>query len=360
MERTTVSRDALIEEINRRKRVEEELTREIAERKRVEETLRASEDRMRAILDNTVDGIITIDSQGIIIAFNRAAERIFGYSSVEAVGQNVKILMPEPYQREHDRYIETYLHTGQAKIIGIGREAAGLHKDGTILPLELAVSELVSGEQRMFTGIIRDITERKWADAELKQRTEALARSNAELEQFAYVASHDLQEPLRMVASYVQLLARRYQGQLDADADEFIAFAVDGANRMKRLIQDLLTYSRVGTRGKVFKPANCQEVLEQALANLKVAIEESRAMVTYDPLPSVLGDDGQLIQLFQNLIGNAIKFRGQEPPHIHVTAKAEVEGGEWLFSVSDNGIGIAPEFAERIFVIFQRLHGVGE
>ena len=187
---------------------------------------------------------------------------------------------------------------------------------------------------------------------------EELKRSNSELEQFAYVASHDLQEPLRMVSSYMALMKRRYEGTLDSDADDFIGFAVDGANRMQTLINDLLTYSRVGTRGKPLTPIDCTSVLEQVLMNLEVAIDESGAVVTHDPLPTVMADDSQLAQVFQNLIGNAIKFRGEEPPHIHIAA--EQKSDEWVFSVADNGIGIDPESFDRIFEIFQRLHGRDE
>lgn len=183
----------------------------------------------------------------------------------------------------------------------------------------------------------------------------ALLRSNAELEQLAYVASHDMQEPLRMVASYLQLVAQRYKGQLDADADEFIGFAVDGAKRMQALINDLLAYSRVGTRARPFEPTDCNKVMQTALANLGVAIVESGAQITHDDLPTVMGDSSQLVQLFQNLIGNAIKFRGTEPMRVRVGAEAD--DGHWQFSVRDNGIGIAPEYHQRIFVMFQRLHG---
>jgi signal transduction histidine kinase len=189
-----------------------------------------------------------------------------------------------------------------------------------------------------------------------RRAEEELARSNKELGQFAYVASHDLQEPLRMVTSYVQLLARRYRGKLDGDADEFIAFAVNGATRMQQLINDLLTYSRVGTRGKEFEPTDCEIILQQSLKNLQIAVEEKQAIVSHDPLPTLMADHVQLGQLFQNLIGNALKFQGAEPPHVHVSANRN--GNGWVFSVRDNGIGIALEYAERIFVIFQRLHSL--
>jgi PAS domain S-box-containing protein len=201
----------------------------------------------------------------------------------------------------------------------------------------------------------RELAARERTERELAALVDELRRSNADLEQFAYVASHDLQEPLRMVSSFTQLLARRYEGKLGPDADEFIGFAVDGANRMQKLINDLLQYSRVGTRGKAFAPTDTTQVFEAVRANLRRAIEESGAEVTSGELPVVMGDDVQLTQLFQNLIGNAIKFRGEAPPEVRV--EAELQDDLWRFSVSDNGIGIEPEFRERIFVIFQRLHG---
>ena len=204
------------------------------------------------------------------------------------------------------------------------------------------------------------LTQAQLLEQEIRQRQE-LARSNAELQQFAYIASHDLQEPLRMVTSYLQLIERRYKGKLDPDADDFIGFAVDGAIRMKTLITDLLAYSRVGTHGKSFEQTDSTLALLAAIANLKVAIEESNAVITYDPLPVVMGDPGQLIQLFQNLIGNAIKFRGEAPPIVHISAQAiDQPQLEWRFSIQDNGIGIEPQYAERIFVIFQRLHNRSE
>ena len=234
----------------------------------------------------------------------------------------------------------------------IKQAAEVLRQDKEILEKKVAerTEELCDANVRLSV----ELDERRRAELKLSQYAADLARSNAELEQFAYVASHDLQEPLRMVASFSQLLAKRYQGKLDKDADEFIAFAVDGATRMQQLINDLLAYSRVGTRGKPPAPMDLNEVLAHAEANLNEAIRESGAVVTHGPLPTVDGDQVQMIQLFQNLLANAIKFRSQEPPRIQVSAQAQE--GDWLLAVQDNGIGIAPEHQERIFAIFQRLH----
>ena len=209
------------------------------------------------------------------------------------------------------------------------------------------------------TAAIRDISVRKKSEEHLVKTVGELKRSNDELQQFAYVSSHDLQEPLRMVASYTQLLAKRYKGRLDSDADEFIAFAVDGCNRMQGLIQDLLAYSRAGTNGKVFCEVSAEDALQQALTNLRITIEQSGAVVSHDSLPAIKTDETQLTQVFQNLIGNAIKYRSTEAPRVHVSAANNVSN-EWIFSVRDNGLGIAPQYFERIFVLFQRLHGRNE
>ena len=199
-----------------------------------------------------------------------------------------------------------------------------------------------------------DVTELRRQEDLLKRQAADLARSNAELEQFAYVASHDLQEPLRMVASFTQLLAKRYAGKLDAKADEYIQYTVGGARRMQQLITDLLALSRVGTGGGEFRDVPLEDVMSDVLLNLGPAIQESGAEVAADSLPTVFADRGQMTQLFQNLIGNAIKFRGAELPRVEISAVET--GDEWTISVRDIGIGIAPEHSERVFQIFQRLH----
>lgn len=346
------------------------LQAEVEERARNVAELRERESRFRAVFETATDAILTIDERGNIESANAAALQMFGYSSDQIIGHNVKKLMPEPFRSEHDQYLANYRSTGRRRIIGIGREVSGRRYDDSVFPIELAIGEANLGDRRIFTGIIRDVTKRKSDEEALRtahdelerrveERTEELERSNRDLEQFAYVASHDLQEPLRMVASYMQLLERRYKDRLDADAAEFIQFAVDGTVRMKLLIGDLLAYSRVGSKGKAPEPTDCETVFEHAVANLAAAIAESNARVTHDPLPTVMADESQLVQLLQNLIGNAVKYRATDrTPEIHVSAQRRND--EWLFAVRDNGIGIESQYADRIFVIFQRLHARNE
>ena len=316
------------------------------------EALRESEQRHRKLFEEARDGIFVAEAEtGVIIDCNRAAAELVGREKSELIGQHQTMLHP-PHQ-VNEEFSETFQkHLGDSE--GYVLETQVITSTGEIKEVAIKANLIHIGDRKLIQGIFRDTTERKRAEEALRERTEALERSNKELEQFAYVASHDLQEPLRMVASYTQLLAKRYKGKLDSDADEFIAYAVDGATRMQALINDLLTYSRVGTKGKDFKPIDCKTVLERTLDNLKQALEESGAEVTYEPLPTVVADDMQLGQLFQNLIGNAIRFRSKEPPHVHVSAEQNED--KWIFSVRDNGIGIDPEFHERIFIIFQRLH----
>jgi len=208
---------------------------------------------------------------------------------------------------------------------------------------------------QMILLAIEDITERRQREEELKKLSEELARSNTDLRDFAYVASHDLKKPLQSIEGFAKLLARRYKGKLDAKADEFIEYIGSGVKRMQMFIKDLLEYSQVGAKEKKFKPTDCSGVVQKAVGNLQAAIEESNAVVTYDELPTVMVDTPQMISLLQNLIDNAIKFRGEEAPRIHISA--ERKGDEWVFSIRDNGIGIDPKDSERIFGMFQRLHG---
>ncbi len=330
---------------------------DLTERKQAEEALRESEIRFRSVAQSAIDAIISADSDDNIISWNKGAQAIFGHTEEEAKGKSLHIIIPERCRDAHKKGLERVNSTGETRIIGKTVELVGMRKDGSEFPLELSLSTWKIDKRRLYSGIIRDVTERKKAEEKLKQTLVELERSNKDLEQFAYAASHDLQEPLRTVANFSQLLEKRYKGELDAKADQFIGFIVDGATRMQQMIDDLLAYSRVSTRAKPFQPTNCETVLDQALVNLKMAIEESDAQVTRGPLPTVMADASQMVQLFQNLLSNAIKFR-KEKPRVHINASQR--GNEWFFSVQDNGIGITPEFMEHIFKMFQREHTSAE
>jgi len=315
----------------------------------------ASEARYRGLLEAAPDAMVVVDQTGAIVLLNVQAENQFGYHRDELLGQQVTNIIPKGFA---ERLIADDLRSAEdalAQQIGTGIELTAVRKDGTEFPIEIMLSPLDSPEGILVTAAIRDISVRKDAEEALLQTVEELNRSNEELGQFAYIASHDLQEPLRMVASYTQLLSRRYKGRLDADADEFIAYAVDGASRMQRLIEDLLSFSRVGTTGEPLRSTSSEVALQQALSNLHVVVADSGALVTHDPLPTVLADETQLVQLFQNLVGNAIKYQAQGVPQVHVSA-AENADETWTFSVKDNGLGIDPEYFERIFGMFERLH----
>jgi len=308
---------------------------------------------LEAVLNSLGEGVLVVDVSGAVVLRNPALERLLGpvpqgLSSAERAARYGFTLADRvtPYPLE-DLPLSRAIRGESCENLEIHarHSATGRH---TVFSVTGA--PLRDGDGRVTGGvvIIRDITAQKDAEAELQ-------RSNAELEQFAYVASHDLQEPLRMVASYTQLLAKRYKGRLDADADEFIAYAVEGASRMRQLIQDLLTYSRVGSRIRPMVGLSSGAVLDAALGNLRTAIEDAGATITRDVLPEISGDEVQLVQVFQNLVGNAIKYRGAEAPRVHVGARRA--GDEWIFEIRDNGIGIDPQYFERIFQLFQRLHG---
>jgi PAS domain S-box-containing protein len=294
----------------------------------------------------------------LIVSWNQGAERIKGYRAEEIIGQHFSRFYGAEDLRNGVPARELQQATETGRFEGEGWR---VRKDGSRFLANIVITALrdEKGRLRGFGKITRDITERRQAEEALMKTMAELKRSNEELGQFAYVASHDLQEPLRMVASYTQLLAQRYKGRLDSDADEFIGYAVDGCNRMQRLIQDLLSYSRAGMNIGTLRKIPVEKALEEAMANLQVTIKESGAVVTHDSLPVIMTDDAQLVQLFQNLIGNAIKYHGTEAPRVQVSATNNA-GNEWIFSVRDNGLGIEPQYFERIFILFQRLHGQKE
>jgi PAS domain S-box-containing protein len=330
---------------------------DITARKGAEAALRESEERFRQTFELAGSGMAHVGLDGRFARVNRRLCEILGYRAEELIGKSVKEIS-HPEDRNLTDAARDRVRAGALEVADF--EKRYVHRDGHTVWVDLtvALARDAQGAPLYEIAVFDDITERKHAEAALHAAHEELKRSNAELEQFAYVASHDLQEPLRMVSSYTQLIQRRYGDKLDGDAKEFMHYVVDGAARMKQLIEDLLAYSRVGTKGKEFRDIELEAALKRAVTNLRAAIEEAGAAVTWDPLPRVRGDDGQLAQLFQNLIGNALKFRGAGVPRVHVSAAEQEQ--EWEISVRDNGIGIEPQYFERIFMVFQRLHTKGE
>ncbi|MEG4342512.1 PAS domain S-box protein [Microcoleus sp. A003_D6] len=326
--------------------------KDITERKLTERALQESEFKYRQIVELAEEGIWVIDTKARTTYVNHAMARMLGYTELEMFGASMFDFMDE-----EAKHSANDLMARRQQGIAEKHDFKLKSKDGKDVWTYMSASPVMdrTGDMVSCCTLVYNITDRKEAEQQMLQLTTDLKRSNQELEQFAYVASHDLQEPLRAVTSYTQLLAQRYQGHLDAKADKYINHIVEGAARMQQLVNDLLAYSRLGTRGQEFEIADCNAVVEQSLENLQIAIAETKATITYEALPTVMADEFQLIQLFQNLIGNAVKFCRQELPLIHISAARNES--EWRFSVRDNGIGIDPEYADRIFIIFQRLHG---
>jgi PAS domain S-box-containing protein len=346
------------------------LNTELGERTRAEKSLRDSEALYHSLVDTLPINILRKDLAGRVTYGNRGYSQMMGKPMEQLLGQTDFDLFPRELAEKYSRDDDKVVHTGRMfEDVEENRLPGGRTTYVHVLkaPVRNAKGDIV-GTQVIFW----DVTARKQAELSLAQANAELGRSNKELEQFAYVASHDLQEPLRMITSYTQLIAKRYHDKLDQDARDFMDFAVNGALRMQRLIHDLLAYSRVGTRGSPPEPVQAALAVEAALDNLKLACEEAGAEVTRDPMPAVLADPAQLTQLFQNLIGNALKFRGQEKPCIHLGVQREAGVGNsadgeaatdrkradevWHFTVRDNGIGIDPQYFGKIFIIFQRLH----
>jgi PAS domain S-box-containing protein len=315
--------------------------------------IKEGEERFRLLIENVKDySICMLNIEGNIISWNKGAEKIQGYSEKEIMGKHFSIFYPpeDLIKNEPEKNLKSVQKYGRFE-----SEGWRVKKNGSRFWANVIFTPLYNskGNIQGFSKITRDITERKNAELKLLEKSEELVRSNAELEQFAYVASHDLQEPLRMITSYLQLLEKRYKDNLDDDAKEFINYAVDGSNRMRVLINSLLEYSRVN-RHKPFEKVNITEQLEDVIQNLKEQIEKNDAIIKISSLPEVVGDTVLINQLFQNLISNAIKYRSENRPEIIISGEKMQE--KYLFSIRDNGIGIKKEYAQKVFVIFQRLH----
>lgn len=352
------------------------LIEDITERKKAETVI----ERLANVVESSNEAIITKSIDGHILSWNKGAEQIYGYSAQEVLGKNISILAPPEITNEIDQLIDKIK-------LGIdihNYETQRLKKDGKLIDISITLSPVfnASGKLVAISNISRDITENKKAEKKLNDYADKLSNinkilnveigdhekvelkldrlihklksSNEELEQFAYVSSHDLREPLRMIISFLKLLKDNYQDNLDDDANDFINYAVDGAKRMDMMINDLLEYSRIGSQEREFNYLMSESILETVLINLKPLINDTNAIITHDQLPLIFANDQQMIQLFQNLIGNAIKYHGEETPKIHISS--ENRDDEYIFSITDNGIGIDQKNLDRIFTMFQRLH----
>lgn len=348
------------------------IVRDITERELHDAARRDAEERLKAVLENVIDGVVTIDEHGIMQSVNPSMERLFGYSAAELQDRNVALLMPEPYRSGHDGYLQNYLRTGQAKIIGIGREVTGRRKDGSTFPMDLAVSEFRLGGKRFFTGLVRDITERKTAEARLKFYAEALEaqnaeleRSNQELDDFAYIASHDLKEPLRGIHNYAAFLIEDHGDKLDYDGHAKLATINRLAQRLENLIDSLLVFSRVGRVELAIRETDLNEIVAEVLDSLTINLQEQGVKVSIPaPLPNLCCDRVRIAEVFRNLIANAMKYNDKAEKCIEIgvcpadrlhNSPVKLPGVVALY-VRDNGIGIREKHLESVFRIFKRLH----
>jgi len=356
--------------------------RNISMRKDAEKHLVQMESRYRGLLEAAPDAMVVVNQSGEIVLVNVQAEKQFGYRRDELVGQKMKNIIPEGFAERLIADATRSVADALAQQIGMGIELSGRRKDGSRFPIEIMLSPLDSAEGILVTAAIRNISARKKSEEDnaalenqatslqtardelelrVNERTKELAvanqvleQSNLELKQFAYIASHDLQSPLRSISGFVQLLKLEYEGKLNEEAQDWIRRTVQSIAQMQILIRDLLAYSRVEARSRPFTQIPFLDIVKDALTLLESSVRDSGGQVTWGLLPDIMGDRSQLVQLIQNLVGNGLTYHGDKPPHIHISA--ERSGKEWIFSVRDNGIGIAPKYYEQIFEIFKRLH----
>ena len=324
---------------------------DVSSRKQAEAALQESEARMRAVFETAVDAIITIDERGRLERLNPAAERTFGYTEAEVAGQNVSMLMPQPHRALHDGYLASYLATGERKIIGKGREVQGLRRDGTVFPIDLAVSEMWLGERRMFTGMVRDITERKLAEERNASLLAELSSANEELTSFAYVVSHDLKAPLRGIGSLADWISTDYAQHFNDEGKEHMRLLIARVHRMSALIDGILQYSRVGRVREVAASVDLNSLLRDVIDLL--APPPHITVVVEGPMPTIVAEPTRLQQLFHNLVSNAIKY--MDKPQGQVRIACRDSGSDWQFSVADNGPGIEARHFDKIFQLFQTL-----
>ncbi|MGH9559515.1 MAG: sensor histidine kinase [Bryobacteraceae bacterium] len=311
-------------------------------------------ERIGSLFEAAPLAMIAISREGRIALVNQRAEELFGYERADLLGQELEILVPERQREAQRAQWAAYFEAPRSRSMGAGMDLTGRRKDGTEFAVEIGLGYIETGEDPLTLALVNDITELKRATRDLERANAELLRSNAELDQFAFIASHDLQEPLRMIVSYLGLIERRYGERLDREGLEFLHYASDGASRMKAMIRDVLTISRLWLQPIGREPVPAEDIVREALGNLRAAIQESRAEIETGPLPEIRCDAGRLARVFQNLIGNAIKFHGECAPRVRISARRG--GPEWIFTVGDNGIGIDPRNSERIFRIFERLH----
>lgn len=329
------------------------------ERNRVEVALRNGEERLKVILENSYDAFISMDSKRLITDWNAQAEKTFGWCKKEVLGQNLSYIIPPHLRRRYVRDIEEFFANHDGNLLKTSKELVARHKNGSEFPIELTIFRVKEDSHYIFCSFVRDITEQKQSNADMEQliqeRTHMLMQSNEELHQFAKVTAHDLQEPLRTIQGFARLLADNCHDKLDKDGSEFIEYILDGVQRMQLLIQSVLLHSQIPTDATPNSVADCNSVLDEVLSNLSATLTETSTNLEVGALPSVAVERTQVVQLFQNLISNSIKYRSEDSPQISI--RAEASANEWLFSFTDNGIGIDPKYAGNIFDMFSRLNG---